>query len=217
MRTFNGHTEPITGVAFAPDGQTLASSSRDHTIRLWRREDGTAMRPLAGPAEIFCLVFTPHGDRILSGTWEGATLWDVASANVVRTFGDHVGPVLAVAVATDGQSGATAGEDHVIRIWSLDEGRSLRTLEGHAGRVNALAWLADGSRLLSGARTGRFASGIGTRVSKSRHSQAPALRSTASRSCRAVAALAGYHDGTVRVWTLPTPGRCSARTSLSRS
>lgn len=35
VQTFTGHTWRVTGVAYAPDGQHLASSSLDGTIRLW--------------------------------------------------------------------------------------------------------------------------------------------------------------------------------------
>ncbi|MGH3973094.1 MAG: WD40 repeat domain-containing protein, partial [Pseudonocardiaceae bacterium] len=30
-----GHTDTVNGVAFAPDGRTLATTSTDQTIRLW--------------------------------------------------------------------------------------------------------------------------------------------------------------------------------------
>jgi WD40 repeat protein len=33
---FAGHAEPVTSVAFAPDGKTLATGSRDKTVKLWR-------------------------------------------------------------------------------------------------------------------------------------------------------------------------------------
>jgi WD40 repeat protein len=35
LRTLEGHTSFVNSVAFAPDGQTLASGSRDDTVRLW--------------------------------------------------------------------------------------------------------------------------------------------------------------------------------------
>jgi WD40 repeat protein len=35
LRTMTGHTDSIFSVAFAPDGRTLASGTRDNTIKLW--------------------------------------------------------------------------------------------------------------------------------------------------------------------------------------
>jgi len=204
VKTFKGHTEPLTGVAFAPDGRTVASSSRDHTVRLWSLEDEKAHRQLLGPAEVFCVAFTPKGDRIMSGSWERATLWDIAERRAVLSFGDHIGPVLSVAVSPDGRKGVTAGDDQTIRVWSLDDGRSLGVLEGHSGRVSAVAWRADGRHLLSGGADGilrLWDVDSGSLVTSFRSPGAPidcaAFAPSGSR------ALAGYHDGTARVWDLP--------------
>jgi WD40 repeat protein len=39
-----GHTEPVTALAWSPDGRTLATASTDHTVILW---DVAARRPRA--------------------------------------------------------------------------------------------------------------------------------------------------------------------------
>ena len=43
-----GHTRSVGSVSFSPDGRTLASGSRDATIRLWDGVTGAHLRTLTG-------------------------------------------------------------------------------------------------------------------------------------------------------------------------
>src|SRR5689334_15001785 len=49
---FNGHTEYITRVAWSPDGQYIASSSRDKSIRIWSIEHRECVKVLEGHTEL---------------------------------------------------------------------------------------------------------------------------------------------------------------------
>jgi type II secretory pathway predicted ATPase ExeA len=49
FRTLRGHTNTVTGVAFALDGRTLATASADATVRLWDVSDRDRPRPLGQP------------------------------------------------------------------------------------------------------------------------------------------------------------------------
>ena len=38
--TLKGHGDDVTAVAFSPDGKTLATASRDQTVKLWYSSPG---------------------------------------------------------------------------------------------------------------------------------------------------------------------------------
>ena len=48
--TLAGHADSVTSVAFSPDGQRLASASRDQTVKIWDSATGKELFTLKGHA-----------------------------------------------------------------------------------------------------------------------------------------------------------------------
>ena len=68
LKTLKGHTLPVNGVSFSPDGQTLASGSWDNTIKMWKR-DGKLLKTLKGhTAPVTSVRFSPNGQILVSGS-----------------------------------------------------------------------------------------------------------------------------------------------------
>ena len=68
------------GVAFSPDGGTLASASRDMTVILWDAKTRTQRgEPLAGHKDIvWGVAFSPDGGTLASASFDHTVpLWDV--------------------------------------------------------------------------------------------------------------------------------------------
>ena len=91
LRTvLRGHLSPVTSLAYAPDGKTLASCAQDRTVRLW---------PLSAtngpnlPSEIVglhlntvsCLAISPDGQFVASGDIDGSVkVWNQVELNAGR-------------------------------------------------------------------------------------------------------------------------------------
>ena len=63
-----GDTDFIRGLAFSPDGKTLASASGDRTVRLWDVATGTQLgNPLVGDTkQVESVAFSPDGQFLVS-------------------------------------------------------------------------------------------------------------------------------------------------------
>jgi WD40 repeat protein len=131
------HAGSIHGVAFAPDGKTVASVGSDG-IRLWEAATGQPVRLLGEQAVgAYTVAFSSDGATLATGWYDKAVrLWDVATGKELRKHDGHQGGLHAVCLSRDGQTLAAAGNDGAICLWDLTTGTERRRLEGHEDQVN---------------------------------------------------------------------------------
>lgn len=72
---------------------------------------------------------------------------DPSKAVVFVAHTEWIGPL---AFSPDGTILASAGADNLIKLWSVPDGRPVRTLAGHEGTVKGLDFTPDGKTLVSG-------------------------------------------------------------------
>ncbi len=82
------HVGMVSGVAFAPSGQLLASGSHDHSIRLWALGGRECVERLYGnPSEVWAVAFSADGRSVLSGAKDGTVrLWPTNAATRERFY-----------------------------------------------------------------------------------------------------------------------------------
>ena len=79
--TLAGHSGWITGLAFSPNGQTLASVSDDHTLRLWDFSRKTERLRFQGNTEtVSALAWSTNEQDLVTGAADGSVrYWDPAA------------------------------------------------------------------------------------------------------------------------------------------
>jgi WD40 repeat protein len=156
-----GHKDEAWAVAFALDGDLLASGSDDddfETIKLWDPKCGRMIRGwFGGPGTTAALAFSPDG-RILASAHlvleDNVRLWDVASGKLLATLKGHTARARTLAFHPHGKLLASAGSDKSIRLWDVEKRSRRRTLHGHTGTIHQLVFAPDGRQLASAASDG---------------------------------------------------------------
>lgn len=204
----------VQSVAFAPDGQAVASALYDGTVTLWGTTDGAVLRTLKGhPARGGSVAFAPDGQSLAHASEDAVLLWRIEDGALLQTWPGRG----FVAFAPDGQTVASGSGQGLVRLWDVSGGTLLRTLQVD---------IRPSDTRFPGALA--FASGGKTLASVSEDSSVRLWRvSDGTLLCRlpgyatssgvlALAALGdtlatGSLDGTVRLWRV---GDCAPLSTL---
>ena len=138
-----GHQARLCCCAFHPTGDYLATTSFDHSWRLWDVETGgTEILLQDGHAkETYGVGFHPDGSLVASTDYAGVIQnWDLRTGKSVCHFLGHAKRVLCAEYSPNGFQLATAGDDGTIKIWDLRKRKLDASIPAHSNLITQISF-----------------------------------------------------------------------------
>jgi WD40 repeat protein len=146
---------PVNGLAFSPDGRTLAAGGYGERVYLWKPASGSKAVTMArAGSRVLSVAFSPDGHTLAAGDIGGdVSVWDLAVNGMPKTTLAEGSTVNSVAFSPDGQTLAAGDIADDVGLWDLaTKSRTATLAEG--SRVNSVAFSAHGGLLAAGDDSG---------------------------------------------------------------
>ena len=204
--TLRGQSSYVWSVAFSPNGQRIASSGEDNTIKVWDAATGMEVMTISGHrSPIRSVVFSPDGKEIVSGSSDKAIkVWDGATGDERMTLHGHENVVESVSFSPAGRRIFSRSRNS-IKVWDAATGHELTTFHGHVDGIFSMALSPDGERIVSDGWDGAvkvWDAVTGDELKTLNGHEGNVYSVAFSPDGKRI--VSGSHDKTVRVWDAVT-------------
>ena len=146
------HTSYIKSIAFSPDGQTLATGSRDKTVQLTNINTGEHIATLIGHTDsVNTVAYTPDGRTLASGCWDGIVrLWDTDTGELRTSLPEQSEGIATVIFSPDGKTLASVNYNNTgVQLWDVNTGERIHRLRTNRS-ISCVAFSPDSRTLAAG-------------------------------------------------------------------
>jgi WD40 repeat protein len=159
---YRGHDSSVEHVAWAPDGQTIASADTRGTVRIWQTSTGHTLQTY------------PHLGKVLALTWSSPSILLVAYAEPnqslqVQQYSIGTYPFIdllfqqtnlaaipsVAAWASDNQTLAFDAGDGMVRVWNVVANLNITNFQEKHTLYSELSWSPDNNQIAALSATGQ--------------------------------------------------------------
>ncbi|XP_070706449.1 cilia- and flagella-associated protein 57 [Pempheris klunzingeri] len=142
------HSKSITGLSICIRKPLVATSSLDHSVRIWNYETKVLELYREFQEEAYSVALHPTGLFILVGFSDKLRLMNLLIDDI-RTFKEFTVRGCRECAFSYGGHMFAAVNGNVIHIYSVTSFENILNLKGHNGKVRGIEWSLDDSRLVS--------------------------------------------------------------------
>lgn len=164
------HAQPVTLLAFSPDGKYILTASLDKKVRVWDVLTGKEIAHMTHGLDITAIAFSPDSKFVVSAGCDqpkgptfcaqgSARVWEAATGKEIARI-TQAGRVKYAVFSADGQLIISGGCDSLTysdapcvdgaaHLWQAATSKEIARLQ-HGSYVSAVAFSADGKYIVSG-------------------------------------------------------------------
>jgi WD40 repeat protein len=146
------HTSPLIGCRIDPSGEFVFAGAQDNSIVRLHLTSGKKVQLLGHKSWVRALAFAAKEKLLFSADWAGRMIaWPISGDSPAAKWNisAHKGWARALAVSPDGKTLASCGNDHLVKLWSIPDGKPIKELASHECHVYNVAFHPDGRSLVS--------------------------------------------------------------------
>lgn len=149
------HGDRVNAIAYSPDGQRLASASKDGTVKVWDLGNGRELvsyrghfdddEPASEKINMFRVpgvAFAPDGKSIASSGRRDIHIWDAATGKFIKKLAGHTMLIRGLAFGADANTLISGGDDRKVIVWDVAKGASVHTFPDQQQRIE---WVTVGA------------------------------------------------------------------------
>lgn len=148
-----GHFSDMNAVAYAPDGQLVATGGDDGKVKLWNLSSGFCTVTFSDHTSAISQVeFAKQGRILFSASLDGTVrAYDLIRYRNFKTFTSPTPTQFSSMTVDDSGEVLAAGsiDSFEIFLWSVQTGKLMDVMSGHQGPVSGLSFGPGGAQLAS--------------------------------------------------------------------
>ncbi|MGK7896429.1 MAG: CHAT domain-containing protein, partial [Xenococcus sp. (in: cyanobacteria)] len=121
------HQDFVSHIKFSPNGNYLATASRDGTAKLVQVSTGTEITTISHQGSFPLIKFSPNGDYLATRSYDGAKLIQVSTGKEITTI-SHQGSIQAIKFSPKGEYLAIASTDGTAKLIQVSTGTAITTI-----------------------------------------------------------------------------------------
>jgi WD40 repeat protein len=126
VKSFEGHTHHILGISWSLDGRTLVTAGADNVVKVWDFTTGDRKKNIEGyDKEVTSVHFAGATEQLITSSGDNKVRLVGVDGKEARAFADVADFMQTSAVTADGKTVAAGGQDGVLRVWNVADGKAL--------------------------------------------------------------------------------------------